>query len=328
VRFAPGTYTLELGIEVFRVPNLTISGSPGAVIQFAQGPEHPPLTTVEAREGDLWLEVDRTEGLRVGARYQLYSPQRSGARVLDFQIDSIDGRRVLLRRPVRFMPRIDQIPAGSRLLLELNAFRFRECPGLTLQNLTVDGRGRGPVRGHTLYCGVYATGKYRQGERPTTRGLTVRGCTFRNLMGRGVCFYGIEDVRVEHSGFFDIRAQAIEIDHYSSAYVAYNHVERAEVGVMLNDSFETLVEGNVLRGCRKAAVRILRIFPEGWVNTGNVVRDNRIGPGNRLGVSIESDIEMEITGNVVLGNHFVGLEPELRVIEPGGNRVEGNTHGP
>jgi hypothetical protein len=322
VHFAPGTYTLELGFEAFRVPNLTVSGSPGVVLQFAHGPVEPPRTLRPVEEGDTNIVVDRADGLRAGRPYQLYSPKRSGARVLDFEIESIEGDTLHLRRPVAFMPMVSEIPAGSQVLLELNAFRFRECPGLVIENLTIDGRGRGPVRGHTLYCGVYATGRYRAGERPTTRGMTVRGCTFKNLMGRGVCAYGIADVVVEDSTFLDIHAQAIEIDHYSSGYVARNHVRGAEVGVMLNDAFESVVEGNVLSGCRKEAVKVLRIFPEDWVNTGNVVRDNRIGPDNRSGVVIGSDIDVPITGNSVLGNHFVGLEPELRVVAPEGNEVE------
>jgi len=60
----------------------------------------------------------------------------------------------------------------------------------------------------------------------------------------------------------------------------------------------------------------------------SVLRDNRIGPGNARGVVIESDIPLAVTGNDVLGNHFIDLAPELRVVEPGGNRVEGNTWAP
>jgi hypothetical protein len=328
VHFAPGTYELERGFEAFRVPNLTVSGAPGVVIQFAEGPEEPARTTAEVREGDLTIEVDRPELLRVGLRYQLYSPKRSGARVLDFKVDALEGRTVHVKRPIAFMPMVSEIPAGSQVLVELNAFRFRECPGLIIENLTIDGRDRGPVRGHTLYCGVYATGRYRQGERPTTSGTIVRGCTFKNLRGRGVCVYGIEDVLVENSGFYDIYAQAIEIDHYSSGRVRQNDIRGAEVGIMLNDAFETVVEANVLNGCHKAAVRILRIFPEDWINTGNVVRGNRIGPDNAVGVRIESDIEVPVIANVIRANHFIGLEPKLHVLEPGGNVVAGNTHSP
>ena len=55
------------------------------------------------------------------------------------------------------------------------------------------------------------------------------------------------------------------------------------------DLVETVVEGNVLRGCHKAAVRVLRIFPEDWVNTGNVVQDNRIGPKCNKGIAFEDN---------------------------------------
>ena len=143
-------------------------------------------------------------------------------------------------------------------------------------------------------------------------------------MGRGFCVYGWADVRIEDCGFYDIHAQAIEIDHFSSAYVASNHIVGAESGIMLNDCFETVVEGNILRECM-IGIRLLRIFPEEWINTGTVVQDNRIGPGCNKGIAFEDNQGSGVTGNFIRGNHFIGIGKQMQIVESEGNTVKRNT---
>jgi hypothetical protein len=323
--FAPGTYRVLRGFIVPQVPNLSISGSPGTELVFMPEPA-TPLTVQAVLEGDHAIRVDRAEGLYPGWEYQLYAPDLDTTRVLEFRIEAIEGNDLILSEPVKFLPRQDSIPVGSRVLVTSNFFKVLGSPGLVIENLILDGRGRGDVRGHTLYGGVYATGLL-QHARPEVHGLTIRNCTFRGLKGRGVAVYGLADVLVEHCEFHDITAQAIEIDHYSSGRVADNLVDGAEVGVMLNDCFETVVEDNELRNCL-TAVRLLRIFDEEWINVGNVVRHNRIGRGNRRGVVFEDEVSSGLCGNYVLENHFIGQGPKSRVIDAEGNTVEGNTSEP
>ena len=325
LRFAPGTYPVLRGFTVPRLQDVTISGSPGTELVFKREPP-TPLTLTAVEEGDRTIKVDRTESLYAGVGYQLYAPYLDTTRVLEFRIESIDGQDVRLEEPVKYLPRQTSIPAGSRVLMTCNFFRVMGSSRVVIEDLTMDGRGRGDVRGHTLYGGVYASGLV-QHERPTISGLTVRNCTFRGLKGRGIAVYGLADVLIEDCEFRDITAQAIEIDHYSSGRVVGNLVDGAEVGVMLNDCFETVVEGNELRNCL-TAVRLLRIFGEDWVNTGNVVRGNRIGPGNRRGVVFEDEVSTGLTGNYVIENHFVGQGPKSRFVDAEGNTVEGNTFEP
>jgi len=320
LHFAPGTYTFENGMIIYRIPNLTITGSPGVVLEFADGPDVLPLTLKAAKKGDTSLFLDRAEGLRPGWRYELYAPNLDATRVLEFLVESVDGNEVHLGQPVHFMPHVKRIPRGSRVVSKLNMFRVERSANFVLKNLTVDGKKRGPVRGHTTYCGVYATGFYHAGERPRTLGLTVTGCTFRNLQGRGICAYGLGDILLEGNALYDIRAQAIEIDHYSSGVVINNFIDGAETGILFNDAFESLAEGNVLRNCG-TGIAIMRIFPEDWVNTGNVVRDNRIGPGCKRGVDLIDRLFEGVTGNTVRGNVFVGMPRETWLFGGEGNTI-------
>jgi hypothetical protein len=324
IRFAPGTYVIDEAIVVALANNLTISGSAAVTLEFAPGPERTPRTLSAVEAGDTTLHIDHPGDLIAGRRYQLYPPESDLNRVLEFIVESVEDGQVLLTKPVAFMPLIKEIPAGCRVIEEVNFFRVLGSPGTVIENFTLDGMGRGEIRGHTLFTGVYASGLLVGGGRPKVSGLTVRGCDFRRLTGRGVAAYGIADVLVEECSFTDIRAQAIEIDHYSQGLVRRNVVDGAEVGVMVNDAFETVVEHNVLSNCW-TAVRLLRIFPEDWVNTGNIVRSNRIGPGCTRGVALDDDLSNGLIGNEITGNHFIGMERGVRVIGRRRNQVADNT---
>jgi len=326
LHFTPGTYVVHQGFYLSSTPDVRISGSPDVRLEFAPPPPVMPLTTESLHEGDRLMKVDDVSTLHVGWSYQLYAPDRDSTRVLEFEIAGIEGDVIELKSPVTYMPMIQEIPPGSRVLEEINFFKVIACPGAVIEGFVMDGKGRGPVRGHTSYGGVYATGLNPKNQRPTVHGLTVRDCAFRGLKGRGVAAYGIAEVRVTNNSFHDIFAQAVEIDHFSSGYVANNLVDGAEVGVMINDAFETVVEGNVLLRCQ-LGVRFLRIFPQDWVNVGNVVRNNRIGYCDH-GVVFNDNLNPEegVKGNYVLGNHFLGITPFERVVNWTGNTVEGSTH--
>jgi nitrous oxidase accessory protein NosD len=225
------------------------------------------------------------------------------------------------------MPNIESIPVGSDVFEELNVFRVIASPRLVLQDLVMDGKNRGSVRGHTIYGGVYASGDYTPGEAPVAYGLTVRGCTLRGFMGRAICVYGVGGVVIENNGIYDTFAQAVELDHFSQGRVVGNTIENAEVGVMLNDCFDSLVESNRITGCL-TGVHLLRIFPQTFVNTGNVVRGNVVGPGCDVGVSIVDRLDVGLHGNSIRGNHFIGLGPEDPVLDPFANDVRDNTVEP
>jgi len=329
VHFTPGTYVIEQGLYLSQTPDLKISGGPDVRFEFAPPPEVLPLTTQPVLAGDTELHLDDASGMHVGWEYQLYAPDLDSTRILEFTVASVEGNLVRLKSPAVYMPRITEIPAGSRVFEEINFIKVFSCPDLVLEGLHVDGLNRGTVRGHTLYGGIYASGQNERQERPTVRGLTIRGCSFRGLKGRALAAYGIGDVRVSGCSFHDIYAQAMEIDHFSSGTIVNNLVDGAEVGVMLNDAFESVVEGNVFLRCG-IGVRILRLFPQEWINRGNTVRDNRIGYCEH-GVVFNDNLQdgksgTNVTGNYVIDNHFVGIPPLERVVNWRGNTVSGSTH--
>ena len=148
--------------------------------------------------------------------------------------------------------------------------------------------------------------------------MTVRNCHFSNLSGRGVAFYGMKDVIIEDCRFQNIRAQAIEIDHFSSGIIRNNWVQGAETGVMINDAFDSIVEHNALIDCREG-VRFLMLFYDEWANTGNVVQNNRIGPGCETGVMFDGS---GLRGNTVRNNMFYYMPDDKRVTNSIGNTVE------
>ncbi len=308
VHFAAGTYTLEQGFLISGVPDLTISGTPAVTLEFAQGPEPARATTAPIEAGDTTISVDHAEDIRAGWRYQLYAADGRGDRRLEFTVASIEGNELVLTEPARYMPHVTEIPAGCRVIEEINVFNIHRSPRLTIENLVLDGHGRGEVRGHTIYCGILNVGDYREGRRPITFGFEVRGCTFRGLDGRGIAFYGVGDAVIEGNAFHGIRAQAMEIDHFSSGTLQNNFVQGAETGITLNDCFDSVVEGNVIRDCQ-FGVYFMKVLDYGWVNTGNTVRDNQIGPCEQ-GIAFRDPME----GNFLRSNRFLGIERPNQVV--------------
>ena len=312
VHFAPGNYMLHQGLVIDGVDDLTVSGSPGVLLEFAPGPEVEPRTTAPIAAGDRVIEVDRPDVMVAGWDYQLYAADGKGDRILEFTVASVEGDVVTLAEPAHYMPHVTEIPPGCQVLVEVNGFEVHKSRNLVLRNLAIEGHGRGSIRGHTIYSGVIAVGDYRAGRRPRVFGLEVSGCTFRGLMGRGVAVYGLDEVRIANNYFNEIRAQAIEIDHFASGHVLYNCVDRAQSGVTLNDSFEALVEGNALLNC-DIGVYFMKIYDQRWVNTDNQVFNNTFGPGCVWGVAFR---DHGIEGNLIRGNRFVDLPERFRVVMP------------
>ncbi|MEM8709462.1 MAG: right-handed parallel beta-helix repeat-containing protein [Planctomycetota bacterium] len=317
VRMAPGRYVIESEILINGVHHLTFTGHPEAEFVFADGPDATTHLIGPVAEGDLVLRVEHPSRMRAGFHYQIYAADGRGDRMLEFTVLAVKDGLVYLKRAVNFMQHVTAIRAGAQVMQQVNFLRVRKCHDLTLQGLRLDGRHRGGTRTHTTYCGAYVTGNYVPHRRATTKGLVVRGCTFRNLKGRGIAFYGMEDVTIERNYFEHIRAQAIEIDHFASGYIHGNVVNGAEIGVMVNDAYESVVEGNILRHCQDG-VRFMEIYDDPWVNTGNLVRGNDIGPGYRFGVFFRNE---GMVDNVVEGNVFRGFKANDRVVGGEGNEI-------
>ena len=319
IRMLPGRYVIEQRIFVNSVNDLTITGGPGVEFVFADGPDRTTTTTASVSKGDLTVQVEHPERIREGFRYQLHFPDTTQDRLLEFECAEVKDGLIQMANPAHFMPHVkEDIPAGVVVMEELNFFRVRRCPNITIQGIHMDGRDRGGKRGHTTYCGVYASGRYKSHERAIIHGMTIRNCSFKNLKGRGIVFYAMDEVTIEGNYFEDIRAQAIEIDHFSSGRIVGNVVNGAEIGVMVNDAYESIVEGNVLSHCLHG-VRFLELYDDEWVNSGNIIRDNIFGPGTTAGINFYSE---GMSDNVITGNIFLGFGDGYRVINPKGNVVD------
>jgi len=308
LRLTPGDYELQFGLFMLDCRGITLAGMPGARLVFApEPPEHARLVR-PAVLGATTLEVDRPDLMRPGWNYQLYAPDRVGDRLLEFAVAGIDGARIGLRGPVAFMGHVKEIPVGSIVVQELNALRLRGVDDVTIEGLAIDGRGRGNVRGHTTFSGVIASGDAGAGRQAVNSGLVVRGCTFEGLTGRGIAVYAMKGVRVEGCTFRSIATEALEIDHHSSGLVLGNYVERATVGIVLNDAFDTTVSANHVHDSA-VGIAFVRHFDDPTVNRGLVVAGNRV-TGDGVGISLGG----LTTGFELVDNDLANLREARRVV--------------
>lgn len=320
VVFAAGDYELETGFRITRARGLRIAGSGAGTtrLHFAPEPTVRPTLIEDARIWSKTLRVADAGSMREGRGYQLYKADLKGDRILEFVVDRIEGDTLTLRAPIHFMGHVKEIPAGSVVIDEINAFALRSCERVTIESLEIDGCDRGDVHGHTTYCGVYAVGKHRPRELPESAGLVVRGCHIHGLKGRGVCVYSMKDVLVEGNHIEGIDAQAIEIDHFAQGVARSNTIVNAGVGVALNDAYSSVVEMNTLRDCG-LGVGFVKHFDDAEFNVNNSVRANLV-IGCRRGIDVKSGV----TGNRIVGNRFAEMDRALWVRQQGGNEAADN----
>ena len=318
--FAPGDYELETGFLIARSRDLRISGSgSGATrLHFAPEPEVRPTLLADVEKGARTIRLANTGSMRAGRAYQLYKSDLKGDRILEFRVDRIEGETVTLRAPAHFMGHVKEIPAGSVVIDEINAFVLKECERVTIESLEIDGGDRGDVHGHTTYCGIYAVGVYKPRVLPTSARLVVRDCHIHGLKGRGVCVYAMKDVLVEGNHIHGIDSQAVEIDHFAQGEIRANTIEDAGVGVALNDAYSCRVQMNTVRDC-DIGIGFVKHFDEAEFNVDNLVHANLIVGGSR-GV----DVRKGITGNRIAGNRFAGLAKDRWVLQEGGNEAGDN----
>lgn len=319
VIFAPGDYMLETGFRIAKTNDLRIAGSRATRLYFAPEPTLRPTLLAEATRGGMTLQVANPQSIRAGRSYQVYKDDLKGDRILEFSVKSLEGQTVHLTRGVHFMGHVKEIPAGSIIIDEINAFRVIECENLVIEGLEIDGQNRGDVHGHTTYCGVYAVGVNRPRQLPTSSGLTVRGCHIHGMKGRGICVYSMKDVLIEGNHVHTIDSQAVEIDHFAQGVVRANTLGDAGVGVALNDAYDSLVEANTFEDC-SMGVGFVMHFDDAPFNAGSMVKGN-VFVGGRRGVNIQNGIK----NNAVTDNVFGALKKANWVEQKGGNTDERNS---
>lgn len=316
--FAPGDYELKAGLRIVKVNNLRIAGTPATRLHFAPEPTVRPTLLEEATWRDRTLRVTNPESMKVGRSYQLYREDLKGDRILEFTVAAIEGDTIHLAIEVSLMRHVKEIPPGTVVIDEINGFRIIHCDNLVIEGLEIDGMNRGDVHGHTTFCGILAGGIDRQQKRPTSTGLTIRGCRIHSMMGRGICVYRMENILIEGNQVHTIDTQAVEIDHFATGVVRCNYISDAAVGVTLNDAFDSLVEANSIQNCR-AGVSMVQHFAVDPFNKGNVVRNNVL-VGGATGVHIQAGIK----DNQVIDNLFGSLDEARWVKQKGGNTEERN----
>lgn len=319
LRFGPGEYVIETGFEIHESKDIRIAGTPATVLRFAPAPEDALTLTAGASVGDRELRVDGAGRMVAGRRYQVYPQSGEGDRLLEFVAKSIDGDRVTLERPVHYMGHVEAIPTGSRVIQEINAFRVMRSSNITFESLTIDGVGRGDVRGHTTFCGLYVVGNPPGKRFPILGGLTVRGCTFERLTGRGVCVYRMTDIDIDACTVRDVRTEGLEIDHFSSGRITGCDVDRCGVGIALNDAFETTVERNTVSRC-STGIALIKHFTHPHVNRALVVQDNVVRACQGFAIGVRPGIE----GNVVRRNRFAEQPVERWINGGDGNELTDN----
>jgi len=155
IYFAPGDYVVRNGIFIYFVNNINLIASKGVKLAFPESEKELKTTLIKpALEGEKFLLIKDSSGIKQEGRYQIYGPDGRGSRILEFVVKKINGNRIELIRPVAFMEHVKSIPAGSLILDEWNFFRVGYSNNILIKGFEMDGRNRGSVHGHTIYSGI------------------------------------------------------------------------------------------------------------------------------------------------------------------------------
>lgn len=307
IRLTPGTYEIRQGISIRDVDNVTVTGSSDVKLVFPDA-RQPFRLLRSAPEGQFFVELDSTDGLLTDVRYQIHN--EDGIRILEFVPRLIAGTIVWLRQPIAYMSHVTEIPAGATVREEFNFFRLSGANNITIRDLEMDGRNVGDVVGHTMYCGILSRNQYVPNNtvRSAVTGLQILDNTFRNLRGRGVAAYSVENMHCAGNTFVNISAEAVEVDHYSRATVIDNEFRDSNQAVVMDDAYNTLIQGNRIIRCQ-VGVAFNNHFTDEWVNRGAFVANNYIeGPGH-IGIKLDEHASRHFIGN----NVIVGMQVQQAV---------------
>ncbi len=303
--FTPGTYVIRQGITIPKVNNISLIGGQRVRLVFPSLPKRFPALVKEARKGDPALFMDDTSSFVEGSYYQLYTIGKKEVRVLEFYTKKIEKDRIILRKPVYFMQHVKSIPVGSIALERLNFFNLGNSSEILIQGFEMDGLGRGPVEGHTLYSGILSRNRYNPESKEkssSVNGIYVINNTFKNLQGRAAAFYGASGVLFESNTLTNITAEGVEIDHFSSGRVIGNNIYNARSAIVLNDAYKTQVQRNIVENS-VCGVSFTSHYDKPWVNTDNIVSNNIFSGIKAGGVCINKEAhDNNVSNNITFGN--------------------------
>lgn len=333
--FPPGIYRFDQGIRLHGIRNVHFVGTPGTVFQFRPLTEFGAIRTTEPTPlADLKLVVDRPDLLAVGGRYQLLRPDLKGIRMMEFYLDSIEGKIVKAIEPTNMNG--TTVPAGSWIIPYINFFMGWNCGEMSFTGITFDGNfdlanrklGGKPYVGHTTHGGLlFSNGYLASGgalaSRPATRNVRVSGCRFTNFLGRGATFYNVQGVTLRDCTFEDIGAEAIEIDHLSShAVIGGCSILNAKIGMRLNDCTDTTVTGCIIENA-SVGIHLTEVLKGDTTNrrmtmTGNVIT------GGLTGMIFDGNVaETVAVGNTITGCSRYGIDMNGKLNVVVGNVISG-----
>jgi hypothetical protein len=317
ILFGPGEYLFHQALEINNKDGVFISGSKATWV-FPDGAKVIAVLEQDVLVGDVELYVYDDEDLRSGQRYQVYKEDRSGDRLLEFEVKEVSDNTMILTKPVSFMQHVDEILEGSILLEEINFLRINDSKNVEIRDLVFDGKEIGDVRGHTIYSGLIAEKPYGDdlGDNEDEN-IVIDNCVFKNFKGRGITFYGFSGVSVVNSKFENILAEAIEIDHFSQGEVRGNYVSKSAVAIQLNDAYDSVVDSNELID-NGHGVFFVSHYEDPSVNTGNKVINNLIEGSSVAAIKLSDQSKNnEISENTLIKNevYFAGNTSENEIFD-------------
>jgi len=325
----PGTYTLRRALDLTKVHDITIVGTPETILKAAPG--RLVRTTSAVSPGDIRLPVEDSGVFQPGARIEIRSPGRTDVSPAGVRhtvpysmavVDRVEDRALLLTKPLRY-----PASAGVEVLSVYNGIVV-SAPAIdiTLHTLTIDmARDDWPKAplNHTYHCAVFARGAYSYSKGPTgppVERLRIVNCTLRNAHQRGVAFYSVVHSGVYGCRIVDTGAEGIDFDHFSYYCEAVGNRLANVANIELNDASWCLVSGNRLENSI-AGIVVWQWCQLPELNVGNLIIDNQIRNSRGDGIACRNGADRNlISGNTVDEARAIGIRIDGR-----GNVVAGNT---
>lgn len=306
IYFSSGDYYIDSEIQIFDISNLQIKGYQ-ATLKFPDGPVAHVALTLEAREGDFELFVEDTGFFEVGKEYQIYASNKKGDRLLEFVVTKIKDNSIVIGTPVKYMAHVSQIPAGSLVYKTLNFIKLKDSDNIGISGLVLDGQNFGEIRGHTMYCGIFFQNVYSTYKdlsennidaikSDLTKNFTVNNMVFKNLIGRALAIYAVKNVMIKDNYAENIAVEAFELDHFSSGSIINNQIKKAQVGIQLDDAYDSMVSDNFIENT-DIAINIYGHFDDSWLNTGHQINDNHIVNSRSAAVVLNQNAKNNFISN-------------------------------
>jgi uncharacterized ubiquitin-like protein YukD len=270
-------FIIDQTLRIENCNNVTIKGNETTLVFPDDNPIKTQITQV-VKENDKNIFVSNTSTIEIGRKYQIYKNDKTGDRLLEFVVTNKNHESITLQNPVKFMTHVNSIDIGDWIILERNFIEINNSNNITISNLNFNGKSSNIVRGHTIFSGILVENSFATIKNSTeiiSETLTIENCNFENLSGRAIAVYATNQINIDNCRAQNVRAEAFEIDHMSSGIIQNSFINEAEIGIQLNDAFNSIVRNNEIQNT-KIGINIITHFDHDWLNTNNTITDNNI----------------------------------------------------